>query len=41
MRYIDLHCDTLMIIPDSSGSQSLHSNTIASIDFTRMQKLEL
>lgn len=38
MRYIDLHCDTLMIIPDSSGSQSLHSNTIASIDFTRMQK---
>ncbi|MDD2447379.1 MAG: dipeptidase [Tissierellia bacterium] len=38
MKYIDLHCDTLMLVPDASGRQTLSSNTIASIDFTRMKK---
>ncbi|WFA10055.1 dipeptidase [Tissierella sp. Yu-01] len=38
MKYIDLHCDTLMKIPDSNGTQDLLSNTIASIDFKRMKK---
>lgn len=38
MKYIDLHCDTLMKIPDSTGTQTLLSNTIASIDFNRMSK---
>lgn len=38
MKYIDLHCDTLMIIPDSSGRKTLLSNNTASIDFNRMRK---
>lgn len=38
MKYIDLHCDTLMKIPDSTGTQTLLSNDIASIDFRRMKK---
>lgn len=38
MKYIDLHCDTLMKVPDSTGTQTLTSNSIASIDFNRMKK---
>lgn len=38
MKYIDLHCDTLMMVPDRSKNQTLLSNTIAAIDFTRMKK---
>jgi len=40
MKYVDLHCDTLLKVPDSSGSQTLFSNTVASIDFSRMLKAE-
>ncbi|MBC8589195.1 dipeptidase [Paratissierella segnis] len=38
MKYIDMHCDTLMNVPDPTGSQTLKSNSIASIDFNRMKK---
>lgn len=40
MKYIDMHCDTLMKIPDSTGRQTLFSNSIASVDFERMKKAE-
>lgn len=38
MKFIDLHCDTLMVVPDSSGKETLLSNSIASIDLKRMKK---
>lgn len=36
MKYIDLHCDTLMFIPN--GEETLLSNTTASVDFRRLKK---
>lgn len=38
MKYIDLHCDTVMKINEINGDQTLYSNDIASIDFKRMKK---
>ena len=40
MKYIDMHCDTFMKIPGSTGRQTLFSNTIGSVDFERMKKAE-
>ena len=38
MKYIDLHCDTLMKLSEVNEDQNLFKNTIASVDFDRMKK---
>lgn len=38
MKYIDLHCDTLMKIFEIKEDENLLNNTIASVDFSRMKK---
>lgn len=37
MKFIDLHCDTVMKIDSICGEQSLYSNNVASVDFKRMK----
>lgn len=38
MKFIDLHCDTVMKADSICGEQSLYSNNVASVDFKRMKK---
>lgn len=38
MKYIDLHCDTLMKLSQVNDEENLFKNTIASVDFNRMEK---
>ena len=38
MEYIDFHCDTLLKFINAESGQSLYSNTIASVDFKRLEK---
>lgn len=38
MKYIDLHCDTLMKLPEVDEDENLLENTIASVDFKRMKE---
>ncbi|HLR21511.1 MAG TPA: dipeptidase [Tissierellaceae bacterium] len=38
MKYIDLHCDTLMKMAEVNGEESLLDNRITSVDFKRMKE---
>jgi len=38
MKYIDMHCDTLMKLADKIEGQNLHKNDITSVDFLRMKE---
>ena len=38
MKYIDLHCDTLMKMQELTEEENLYKNSIASIDFRRLKK---
>ncbi len=40
MKYIDFHCDTLLMLVDEAEGQSLYSNEVASVDFKRLKKSE-
>lgn len=37
MKYIDMHCDTIMKVPDNGSSDLLIENPLAGVDFKRMR----
>ena len=38
MKYIDMHCDTILTVPDDGSSDLLISNPKASVDFDRLRQ---